>query len=179
MKTGQMLAESSHVCWVDIRVFENHDRLSFACDRFACVVQRGNVVDSGQVRRRFVVELDAVKSTRTSVAGKREVWGRFAQRRLRHKVMQSHETHYHRRQGRGDLRIARIGDMLFAVHQVIVNLGVKCLPHLSGCARDIDGQSIFRNLIHLESMSLAIDNGIDVLLRGAELPSQFLGGEPG
>ena len=52
----------------------------------------------------------------------------------------------------GICRIAGIGDMLLAIHNVFVDLGVKRLAHLAGRARHIDRQPILVNLIDLEFM---------------------------
>ena len=93
--------------------------------------------------------------------------------------MQGDEACYHGRHGGRNLRIACIGDMLLAIHNVFMDLGMKCFTHLTRCARYIDRQAVLVNQVHLKSMQAKpLGNSFDILLCRAEFRSHFLGGEP-
>jgi len=45
-------------------------------------------------------------------------------------IVQRHHSLDHRGQRLWDRRIARVREVLFALHHILMNLGVKCVAHL-------------------------------------------------
>ena len=66
-----------------------------------------------------------------------------------------------------------------AVHVVLVDLGVKGIPHLPGRARNVNRQTGLVNPIDRETLPAQPgQDGFDIFLRRAELPTYLLGRQP-
>ena len=70
------------------------------------------------------------------------------------KIVEGCDTFHDGGERGGNLRIAAVCDVHFAMDSVVVNLGVKCFLDLSGVAREFDIRSTFGNRIDPKSMIL-------------------------
>ena len=95
---------------------------------------------------------------------------------VRHEVVELGHADHRRRERRGHLRRAHIGEVAVGEH---VDLGAEGLTHLAGGAGEVDGAAAFGHRMHAEAV--AGEPGadrVDVALRKAEALAELLCGQP-
>ena len=94
-------------------------------------------------------------------------------------VVQRFDADDDRREGSGNLRVAHVADVRDALHDEVVNLGVKGGLDLGGRAAEADRHAIFCDFADRESLAgEPIGDGGNVGLGGAEVGAHLIGGEP-
>ena len=93
-------------------------------------------------------------------------------------VQRSHSRHRRRERGR-NLRVTGVRPVLFAIHQIFVNLRVQGFFHLRFDSGELNDRFPVGHAVHLQSVPLQPSgDGLNVLIGRAKLRTEFVGREP-
>ena len=89
-----------------------------------------------------------------------------------------HACHYGG-QGRGNLWVAGVGEMLRAIHQIAVNYGVEGVAHLACCPGKLDSGASRSDLDGVKSSGgQPVCGGLKVGVSRSKLRAELLGSQP-
>ncbi len=154
---------------VETRVFDNGDGLPAA--RISGAEQRRQIVDGREIGRRDRLFLEALR-------GERILRTRFLHR-APFEIVHRDNASDHRRERVGNLRIAHVSHVAFAIHIQPMDLGMERAPDLPGRARKVHGHPVGKHRVHLEALRLQPrSHAIDVGLCRAERRAELCGAHP-
>jgi hypothetical protein len=162
---------------VDIGETYNGDIAARAVKGCRNIVDLGKICGAKSIERAAVVGACKLWNYAT-VSHSRERTDRTPHRFAR-KIVQRDDSTHHRRQRRGNLRVADVRLPLFAIHEKFVNVRMKRGPHLAYVSGEFDNVSSRRHADCREpSGRQPTCHGLNVHVGGAILRAELLRSQP-